>query len=178
MGNRIKGINLFLGLLLLAGSAGAVYEGSQWWRAEQANRQIRQSELVGSDAYPLQKKFMAAYKLGQSGDHKHAVQSYSQLLETAPAQSDQALIQYNIGNNLLLSGLKRRLNDDGSLKDEAKYDLSQARIAYEQALRLDPAARMAKFNLSLLLLVLPDGIQGLQKEQAGMELSNIPVGLP
>lgn len=178
MGIRIKGLNLLFGLLTLAGLAGSVYEGNALVQRHDANRQIQAGTLVTHDSYGFEQKFMAAYKLGESGDYKHAVQSYSQLLETGLSQPQQALVQYNIGNNLLQSGLKRRLNDDGSLKDEAKYDLSQAQIAYEQALRLDPAFRQAKFNLSLMLLVQPNGIEGLKKEQEGMELSNIPVGLP
>lgn len=178
MGIRIKGLNLLFGLLAIAGLAGSIYEGNAFWQRHEVNRQIQAGELVGDAAYPFEKKFMAAYKLGEAGDYKHAVQSYSQLLETGLAQPQQALVQYNIGNGLLQSGLQRRLNDDGSLKDEAKYDLSQAQIAYEQALRLDPGFRQAKFNLSLMLLVQPNGIEGLKKEQEGMELSNIPVGLP
>lgn len=178
MGIRIKGLNLVFGLLAVAGLLGSIYEANALWQRQAVNQQIRAGALVHGDAYALEKKMMAAYKLGEAGDYKHAVQSYSQLLETGLSDPQQALVQYNIGNNLLQSGLVRRLNDDGSLKDEAKYELSQARIAYEQALRLDPGFRQAKFNLSLMLLVQPNGVEGLKKEQEGMELSNIPVGLP
>lgn len=178
MGIRIKGYNLLFGLLAIAGAIGTAYEGYQWLQQRNINSQIQAGQLVNNEAHPFESKFMAAYKLGEAGDHKHALQSYTQLLETLPTPEQQARVQYNIGNNLMQSAMKRRLNDDGSLKDEAKYDLSQARIAYEQALRLKPEARQAKFNLSLMLALMPQGLEGGKKEQEGMELSNIPVGLP
>jgi len=37
---------------------------------------------------------------------------------------------------------------------------------------------LAKFNLSLLLSVLPADMKHGEKEQSGMELSNLPIGLP
>lgn len=178
MGIRIKGLNLLFGLLAIAGLAGSIHEGNALLQRHDVNRQIQAGDLISHGAYGFEQKFMAAYKLGEAGDYKHALQSYSQLLETGLTPPQQSLVQYNIGTNLLQSGVKRRLNDDGSLKEEAQYDLSQAQIAYEQALRLDPGFRQAKFNLSLVLLVQPNGIEGLRKEQEGMELSNIPVGLP
>ena len=74
--------------------------------------------------------------------------------------------------------LQRRVNDDGSLNDEARYDFTQARVAFEQALRLNPAADGARFNLSLLLSLLPRNIKLGTKDNSGMELSNLPIGLP
>jgi mxaK protein len=95
-----------------------------------------------------------------------------------PESEQRARIQFNIANNLFLSGLERRVNDDGTLKDEARYAFTQARMGYEQALRTDPGLRAAKFNLTLLHGVMPAGTKGASREQAGMELSNLPIGLP
>jgi mxaK protein len=77
-----------------------------------------------------------------------------------------------------LSGLSRDLNEDGSLKDESKYSFTQARVAYEQSLKLNPDNRLAKFNLSLLNSVLPINMINGLKDQSGQELSNLPIGLP
>jgi mxaK protein len=178
MGSRIKQKNIGLVLLLAIGIAGSAYEAYQLQKIDAINHALQQGQLITSDAYPMQKKFAAAYQLGLHEDFKHAVQTYSQLLETSLSQSDQAKIQFNIGNNLFKSGLNRRVNDDGTLKDEARYDFSQAKVAYQQALRLNPDSRLAKFNLSLLLSLLPENMVNAKKEQSGMELSNIPVGLP
>lgn len=178
MGSRIKRINLGLGLLIAVGIAGTGYEAYQCWRIARVNQALNAGQVVTDQAYPYQQKFSAAYALGNAQDYKHAIQSYSQLLETTTNHPQQARIQFNIGNNLFLSGLQRRVNEDGSLKDEARYDFSQARVAYEQALRLDPESRAAKFNLSLLLSLIPQNLKSAAKEQSAMELSNLPIGLP
>jgi mxaK protein len=54
----------------------------------------------------------------------------------------------------------------------------QAKAAFEQSLRLNPENRRAKFNLSLLNSVTPINMKSAPKDQSGVELSNIPVGLP
>ena len=178
MENRIKRKNIIFSMLILVGLAGSLFEGYQTWKIDRLNHVIQAGEQVADEAYSYQKKFAAAYDLGQHQDYKHAVQLYSQLLETSPEINEKSRIQFNIANNLFLSGLLRRLNDDGTLKDEAKYAFSQARTAYEQSLRLNPESRSAKFNLSLLHSVMPMNVKGTPKEQTGMELSNMPIGLP
>ena len=178
MGSRMTRINLALAVAAAIGAAGAAYEGYQCWNIEGINARLGAGQAIADESYPYQKKFAAAYLQGKAQDFKHAVQSYSQLLELSPSPQQQARIQYNIGNNLFLSGLQRRPNDDGSLKDEAKYDFSQARIAYEQALRLNPDLQAGKFNLILLLSAMPANMAPTPKEQSGVELSNLPIGLP
>ena len=178
MGNRMKQKNIVFGLLLVVGLTGTAFEAYQTWKIERVNRSLLGGLPVVDEAYPYQQKFAAAYDQGRHQDYKHAVQTYGQLLEASPPASERARIQFNIANNLFLSGLLRRLNEDGTLKDEAKYAFSQARLAYEQSLRLAPGASPAKFNLSLLHAVMPANMKGAPKEQSGMELSNLPIGLP
>lgn len=178
MGNRITRINFALALLAAIGAIGTGYEGYQCWKIVGINARLEAGRTIEDEAYPYQRKFASAYLQGKANDYKHAVQSYSQLLEMSPSPAQQASIQYNIGNNLFLSGLQRRPNDDGLLKDEAKYDFSQARIAYEQALRMNPDLQAAKFNLSLLLSAMPANMKPAPKDQSGVELSNLPIGLP
>lgn len=178
MANRMNRKNIIFGLLVLAGSIGSTYEAYQCWSMDRINRALLAGQPITDAAYPYQAKFSAAYDQGEHQDYKHAVQTYGQLLETSPSVNEQARIQFNIANNLFLSGLSRRVNDDGSLKDEAKYAFSQAQLAYEQSLRLLPSSRPAKFNLSLLHSMMPKNMKNGQKEQSGMELSNLPIGLP
>jgi mxaK protein len=178
MGASMKRQIIIFGLILGLGLAGTLVEGYQLYKTNQVNQGLAAGLTIEDESYSYQKKFAAAYDQGQHQDYKHAVQSYTQLLEMLPDVSEQARIQFNIGNNLFLSGLSRRLNDDGTLKDEAKYAFSQARFAYEQALRVSPNSRPAKFNLSLLHAVMPTNMKSSPKEQSGMELSNLPIGLP
>lgn len=170
--------NIIFGSLLLTGLIGAAYEAYQCHKIEQVNHAIRAGQQVTDDAYPYLQKFAAAYDQGEKQDYKHAVQTYGQLLETSPTASEQAKIQFNIANNLFVSGLIRRINDDGTLQDEARYAYSQAKMAYEQSLRLAPLERAAKFNLSLLHSVMANNMKPAPKDQSTMELSNLPIGLP
>jgi mxaK protein len=178
MVSHIKNSNLIFGVLLITGLIGSIYEGLQINNIIKINHLISMDQLVKNEAYPYLQKFTAAYDQGHKKDYKHAVQTYGQILETSPSLSDQAKIQYNIGNNLFTFGLIRRINEDGTLQDEARYAYAQARMAYEQSLRIEPQDRAAKFNLSLLHSVMANKMKPAPKEQSTMELSNLPIGLP
>jgi mxaK protein len=172
-----KANGLFAGLLV-AGLLGAAYAAYQSHAMQRINQAIRQGQQITDSGYPIIQKFMAAYDQGNKNDYKHAVQTYGQLLEMSPPASEQARIHFNIGNNLFIFGLIRKVNEDGSFQDEARYAFTQAKIAYEQSLRLDPHDQAAKFNLSLLHSVMARGMQAASKEHSTMELSNLPIGLP
>lgn len=170
--------NIVFGLLLVIGLVGGVYEVYHYNKIVKVNRAIQSDKQISDESYPYLQKFAAAYNQGKKGDYKHAVQTYGQLLDMSPSLAEQAKIQYNIGNNLFIFGLIRRINDDGTLQDEARHAYSQAKIAYEQSLRLSPQSLPAKFNLSLLNSVMFNNMKAAPKDQSTMELSNLPIGLP
>ncbi|MDP1596064.1 MAG: hypothetical protein Q8S46_05845 [Methylotenera sp.] len=187
MKNRVKRINQLLGLMLLAGVVGTAYEVYQTERIGKVNRALLSGEVLNDDSYPFHKKFSDAYHQGKTGNFKHAVQGFGQALELANKKDSQAFevsqalksnIHYNIGNNLFSSGLQRLVTAEGELQEQAKFDYLQAKSAYEQALKLDPGSRAAKFNLSLLLGVIPSNIRTVPQDPSGMEISNLPQGLP
>lgn len=178
MEKRIKTGNLLFGLLVVVGVAGTAYEGHQLWKINQVNQVLLAGKAVDDEAFPYQTKFSSAYIQGNKQGYKHAVQTYGQLLDTSPSIAEQAKIQFNIANNLFTSGLVRRINDDGSLQDDARYAYTQAKLAYEQSLRLAPDSAEAKFNLSLLNAMMARGMKPSTKEDSDMELSNLPIGLP
>ncbi|MDD2834201.1 MAG: hypothetical protein PHD12_09345 [Methylotenera sp.] len=188
MKNRVKRINQLLGLVLLAGLAGTAYEVYQTNKINKVNRALLSGEVVNDEHYPFHKKFADAYQQGKSGNYKHATQGFGQLLE-APKKLQQddafevsaelkSLIQFNIANNLFRSGLQRLVAADGAIQEEAKFDYLQAKASYEQALKLNPTLQAAKFNLSLLLSVIPSNIKTVAQDPSGMEISNLPQGLP
>ncbi len=183
MASRVTIINAALIFSLIAGLAGTAYSAYQYQNIDHINKTLHSGQVLKNDAYPLHAKYSAAYFQGSKDDYKHAVQSYSQALEikSKSGKPDALLlssIQYNIATNLFLSGLSRDLNEDGSLKDESKYSFTQAKAAFEQSLKLNPQNRRAKFNLSLLNSVTPINMKNAPKDQSGVELSNLPVGLP
>lgn len=178
MAKYIKNSNLIFGLLLVAGLIGTIYEAYQYRKISLVNQAIATNQQINDNAFPYQQKFAAAYDQGRKQDYKHAVQTYGQLLETNPSITEQAKIQFNIANNLFILGLIRRVNEDGSLQDDARYAYTQAKMTYEQSLRLDPTLGSARFNLSLLQSTLAQNTKIALKEQSAMELSNLPIGLP
>ncbi len=178
MATHTKKLNWLWGTVLVAGMAGALYSGWQLHSLRALNQQIQSGALIKDRTYPYLQKFTAAYDQGKHGDYKHAVQTYGQLLELSPPASELPHIHFNIGNNLFISGLVRTINEDGSFQDEARYAFTQAKISYEQSLRLQPGDQAAKFNLSLLHSVMAHGMQAGEKDQSHMELSNLPIGLP
>jgi len=183
MASRIKTLNVLLGIMVAVGAAGSSWEAFKVWQISDLNRDLRAGKVIEDEAYPFHAKFSAAHFQGANQDFKHAIQTYNQIVESKDFQQvaskkQQSSIQYNIGNNLFTSGLIRGFNDDGSIKEEGKYNFQQAKVAYEQALRLNPDSRKAKFNLSLLHIVIPLANQSTPKDQSGVELSNLPIGLP
>lgn len=183
MASRIKTVNVILGTLLVVSLIGATFGAYQFWRINSLNAKLKAGKVVSEVTFPLQSKFSAAYFQGKQLDYKHAVQTYGQLLDSNTKKStlskpELSLIQFNIGNNLFQSGMSRRVNDDGTLKEEAYYSFSQAKIAYEQSLRMNPSLLVAKFNLSLLNSIIPLNMKSGVKDQSAVELSNLPVGLP
>lgn len=185
--NTINRKNQILILALLVGLAGTAYEAYQTNKIGKVNHALNTGEVFNDESYPFHKKFADAYQQGKTGNFKHAVQGFGQTLELANKKEAQVFevsnaiksnIYYNMGNNLFRSGLQRLVTADGAIQEEAKFDYLQAKSAYEQALKLDPTSRAAKFNLSLLLGVIPGNIKTVPQDPSGMEISNLPQGLP
>lgn len=179
--------NQLLILLLTVGVVGTAYEAYQTYSINKINHALLAGEVLNDEGYPLHRKFSDAYHQAKTGNFKHAVQGFGQTLELANRKEDPAFavgdslkshIFYNIGNNLFRSGLQRFVTSDGEIQEEAKFDYLQAKAAYEQALKLDPGLRVAKFNLSLLLGLISGDIKTVPQDPSGMEISNLPQGLP
>lgn len=179
--------NQLLLLLLTVGLIGTTYEAYQMHKINKVNQALRIGEVVNDENYPFHRKFSDAYHQGKTGNFKHAVQGFGQTLELANRKEEPVFevsnalksnIFYNVGNNLFRSGLQRLVAADGAIQEEAKFDYLQAKVAYEQALKLDPSSQVAKFNLSLLLGLISGDIKTVPQDSSGMEISNLPQGLP
>lgn len=179
--------NLLLILVLFVGLAGTVYEAYQTNKISKVNHALRFGEAINDESYLFHKKFTDAFHQGKTGNFKQAVQGFGQALEIAKKPDENSFevspalksnIHFNIANNLFRSGLQRLVTADGVIQEDAKFDYLQAKSSYEQALKLDPTSRAAKFNLSLLLGVIPSNIKTVPQDPSGMEISNLPQGLP
>jgi mxaK protein len=187
MNSRVNRKNQVLGVMLLIGLIGSAYEAYQTNKIGKVNRALIAGEIVDDESYPFHKKFADAYQQSRTGNFKIAVQGFGQLLEAPKkqqentfevSQAQKSKIQFNIANNLFRTGLQRLVGKDGAIHEDALYSFQQAKPVYEQALKLDPTLQAAKFNFSLLLSIIPTNIKAVAKEQSGMEISNLPQGLP
>lgn len=187
MNKRIQYKNALVCTTLLIGLAGAAYEAYQYHQLNTVNQALITGSVLQGDDYLFQKKFSYGYEQAKAKNYKHAIQAYGQMLE-APKQQDanpfemdtvtQSSVQFNLANSFFRSGLQRSVNSDGTMHEEAMYAYTQAKRAYKQALILNPNLEQAKFNLSLLLSIMPGKMKVIAKEQSSMVISNLPQGLP
>jgi len=187
MNNRIKYKNTLVGAALLIGLAGGTYEAYQYQQINAVNDALTKGKVLKGSNYLLQKKFSYGYEQARAKNYKHAIQAYGQMLE-APKQKDdkpfemdkatQSYVQFNLANSFFRTGLQRSVNSDGTMHEEAMYAFTQAKRAYKQALKTNPKMEKAKFNLSLLLSIMPGKMKLIAKEQSSMVISNLPQGLP
>lgn len=187
MSLQVKHKNQLLIFMLAVGLIGTAYEAYQYKKISDVNHAITAGKTFETEDFIFNKKFADAYHQGETKNYKLAVQGFGQLTEMPEkiqgnkmeiSQKQLSSIQFNIGNNLFHGGLRRLVNPDGTLHDDAIYAFTQARSAYIQALKLNPSLQAAKFNLSLLLSIIPENMKPSGKDQSGMEVSNLPQGLP
>lgn len=187
MNKRIKYKNALVCTTLLIGLAGAAYEAYQYHQLSTVNNALMTGSVLQGDDYLLQKKLSYAYEQAKAKNYKHAIQAYGQMLEAPKQQDDnpfemdtatQSNVQFNLANSFFKTGLQRSVNSDGTMHEEAMFAYTQAKRAYKQALNSNPNLEKAKFNLSLLLSIMPGKMQLVEKEQSSMVISNLPQGLP
>lgn len=187
MSKRIKYKNALVGVALAAGLAGAAYEANQYHEMSTVNEALITGKVLKGDDYLLQQKFSYGYEQAKAGNYKHAIQAYGQMLEAPKQKEDnpyemdkttQSNVQFNLANSFFKTGLQRSMNSDGTMHEEAMYAFTQAKRTYKQALKINPDLDKAKFNLSVLLSIMPGKMKLIAKEQSSMVISNLPQGLP
>lgn len=187
MSKRIKYKNALFVAALAIGLAGGAYEAYQYQQLSKVNHALVTGKVLKGEGYLLQKKFSYGYEQAKAKNYKHAIQAYGQMLEAPKQKEDnpfemdaimQSNVQFNLANNFFRTGLQRSVNSDGTMHEEAMYAYTQAKRTYRQALKLNPNLEKAKFNLSLLLSIMPGKMKRIAKEQSSMVISNLPQGLP
>jgi len=178
MAASVKAKNRVLVAMLVTGLVGAILVGKQVSDIEQFNQMVLAGQKPASSNYPFEAKYAAAYALATQGRYQDATQLFSQLMESRGTPSQIAAVQYNLGNIFMVRGLMVNHNGD-TVKDEAEYLLNQARLAYEQSLRLDNSHLDARHNLDRVLSMLPENPNAQdEQDKLGIVMGNIPTGLP
>jgi mxaK protein len=178
MATSINAKSRLLTVLLAVGMAGVLYTGAKVHSIEQFNQAALRGGQPDPKAYPYEAKFAAAYWLAKQGRYQDATQLYGQLLEAKGRPDQTAAVQYNLGNIFMIRGLMVNHNGD-TVKDEAEYLLNQARLAFQQSLRLDSSHMDVRHHLDWVLSMLPaEPNQEEKQDKMGIVMGNIPTGLP
>ncbi|HEY3327406.1 MAG TPA: hypothetical protein VGK14_09565 [Novimethylophilus sp.] len=178
MATRMKSRNLLLFAALLTGVAGAALQAFDMHRMESFNQAVSTGKLPDHDKLRFEAKYAAAYWLAKSGRYQDATQLFVQLMEAGGNAEQMAAVQYNLGNIFFLRGLLVN-RSGGIVHAEAEYLLTQAKMAYQQSLRLDNAHLDVRHNLDRVLSLLPeDSVPKNEQDKLGIVMGNIPVGLP
>lgn len=178
MTTSVKAKNRVLVAMLIVGLLLSITIGKQIFEIEQFNQTALAGGSPSNTAYKFETKYAAAYAVAKSGRYQDAAQLFNQLMESKGTPSQISAVQYNLGNIYMVRGLMVNHNGD-TVKDEAEYLLNQAKLAYEQSLRLDNRHLDARHNLDRVLSMLPDD-HGARDDQdkLGIVMGNIPTGLP
>lgn len=178
MATSVTAKNRLLVAMLIVGMAAAIFIGQQIWNIEQFNRAVLAGGTPASSEYKFEAKYAAAYAMAVSGRYQDASQLFNQLLESEGSPGQVAAVQYNLGNIYMVRGLMVHHNG-ATVKDEAEYLLNQARLAFQQSLRLDNRHLDARHNLDRVLAMLPDNPDARdEQDKLGIVMGNIPTGLP
>ena len=178
MASRMRARNLLLCAGLVTGIAGAALQTYEMQEMARFNQAIATGKAPEHDKLRFEAKYAAAYWLAKGGRYQDATQLFTQLMEAGGTAEQLAAVQYNLGNIFFLRGLLVN-RSGGVVHDEAEYLLTQARMAYQQSLRLDNTHLDARHNLDRVLSLLPeDAGPKDEQDKLGIVMGNLPVGLP
>jgi len=178
MAASVRAKNRILVAMLVTGLIGTLLVGKQVADIEGFNQMALAGQKPAGSNYPFEAKYAAAYALATQGRYQDATQLFGQLMEAQATPSQIAAVQYNLGNIFMVRGLMVNHNGD-TVKDEAEYLLNQARLAYEQSLRLDNNHLDVRHNLDRVLSMLPENPNAQdEQDKLGIVMGNIPTGLP
>lgn len=180
---RVAVKNKILVAMLIIGVVGTLAAGKHLYTIEQFNQAVATNGKFSNDDFKFEAKYASAYQLAKNGRYQDASQLFGQLMEMRGTPSQISAVQYNLGNIFLMRGLLVNHNanegGNGEVKDEAEYLINQAKMAYQQSLRLDNHFIDAKYNLDHVLRLLPENpIAKDDLDELGIVMGNIPSGLP
>ncbi|PPC94157.1 MAG: hypothetical protein CTY33_05005 [Methylotenera sp.] len=179
----VRNKNRILVALLVLGIGGTLATGKHLYMMEQFNQAAATNGKVSNDHFKFEAKFANAYHLAKNGRYQDASQLFGQLMEMPATNSQISAVHYNLGNIFLMRGLMVNHNanegGNGEVKDEAEYLINQAKMAYQQSLRLDNQWMDARYNLDRVLRLLPENpVAKNDQDELGIVMGNIPSGLP
>jgi mxaK protein len=168
-------------LLAAVAIASLIFSALNYQRIQQIkafNNSISLGEPPATDKQSFEAEFATALYLAKKERYKEATFLFTKLMQNAN-NSQKASIQYNLGNIFFLRGLAIN-GTNMTVRNEAEYDIRQAKTAYQTSLKLDNNHWDVRHNFDRLLTMLPGtptpGVG--ESDTPGLIMGNIPVGLP
>lgn len=178
MATSVKIKNNILICALILGMLGVLFFGKQLNDIQQFNKAVAVGASPDSPDFKFESRYADAYAFAMHGRYHDATQLFNQLMESEGTSKQISAVQYNLGNIFFIRGLMVNRNG-ATVKDEAEYLLNQARLAYQQSLRLDNRYFDARYNLDRVLSMLPKNPSvSDEQDELGIVMGNIPTGLP
>jgi mxaK protein len=143
------------------------------------NQAVTTGNPPKTDSLSYEAKYAQAYWLAKKEYYKEATKLFTGLTQTS-APSHRAAVFHNIGNMFFLKALRVDAGNDPRARDQVEYLLTEAKVSYKNAVKLDNSNWGTRRNLDRVISLLPEvpsaGIS--DSDSPGIIMGNIPVGLP
>jgi mxaK protein len=169
---------LLIGIALLS-AIGIVYQVKRLNQINAFNTAVTTGNTPATDKLSYEAKYAQAYWLAKKDYYKEATNLFTSLTQTS-TPSNRAAVFHNIGNMFFLKALRIDAGNDPRARDEAEYLLTEAKVSYKNAVKLDNSNWGTRRNLDRVLSLLPEvPTPGMSdSDSPGIIMGNIPVGLP
>ena len=175
----VKKLTWIFAIIAIFSAIASVYSYKRIGQIDAFNESILAGKPPETDQQSFEAKFATALYLAKKERYKESILLFSALMPKTIDNNQKSALQYNIGNISFLRGLAIN-GTNMTVRAEAVYLVSQAKIAYVNSLKLDNSHWDAKHNLDRVLGMLPNTpVPGVgDGEKAGLIMGNVPVGLP
>ena len=175
----VKKLTWMLVILALLYVMGIAHQVNRLNQIHAFNTAVTTGNAPETDKTSYEAKYAQAYWLAKKDYYKEAIKLFTGLTQTSSA-SNRAAVFHNIGNMFFLKALRIDAGNDPRARDEAEYLLTEAKVSYKNAVKLDNSNWGTRRNLDRVLSLLPEvptpGIS--DSDSPGIIMGNIPVGLP
>jgi mxaK protein len=175
----VKKLTWLLVIVALLSAIGIAYQINRLNQINDFNQAVTTGVPPETDKLSYEAKYAQAYWLAKKEYYKEATKLFTGLTQTS-TPSNRAAVFHNIGNMFFLKALRIDAGNDPRARDEAEYLLTEAKVSYKNAVKLDNSNWGTRRNLDRVLSLLPEvptpGVS--DSDSPGIIMGNIPVGLP
>jgi mxaK protein len=175
----VKRLTWLLISVAVLSAIGIAYQVNRLNQINAFNAAVTTENPPETDSLSYEAKYAQAFWLAKKGYFKEATNLFTGLTQTS-TPTNRSAVFHNIGNMFFLKSLRIDAGNDPRARDEAEYLLTEAKVSYKNAIKLDNSNWGTRRNLDRVLSLLPEvPTPGLSdSDSPGIIMGNIPVGLP